>query len=344
MQVLPSSCHPTLISTAGVLLHLILPHSLRCPADACLAQVAMHSSPPQCWDRCCLGHCEEPSAQIRESRLPVDMQGHVHQLSGYRLVHWDPTLKPPRGQNHRIWLLGTPHSDWVFVWWLVFLFVLLFWVLFFVFCFKLSHSLLFTQKLWRFSGLSERALDLLLGLCLGVPSISRLFNLDCRYPGDQLQPARKKKTGTDLTTEHMALLQHPSIPAQFPSKVTAPLQGGEKEEVKDYVSEIISCTDPSFLVRACNLSFTRSQELISSTPPHSVTAGFAGNSSDPVASLDGKCPSEWKARHGDSSEPRASVSAEVGPNCSHKHYCEREGGGVSGPQSREDDQQGQILD
>ena len=32
---------------------------------------------------------------------------------------------------------------------------------------ELSHSLLFTQKLWRFSGLSERALDLLLGLCLG---------------------------------------------------------------------------------------------------------------------------------------------------------------------------------
>ena len=65
-------------------------------------------------------------------------------------------------------------------------------------CFKLSHSLLFTQKLWRFSGLSERALDLLLGLCLGVPSISRLFNLDCRYPRDLLQPARKKKTGQSL--------------------------------------------------------------------------------------------------------------------------------------------------
>ena len=28
---------------------------------------------------------------------------------------------------------------------------------------------------------------------MGVPSISRLFNLDCRYPRDQLQPARKKK-------------------------------------------------------------------------------------------------------------------------------------------------------
>ena len=65
------------------------------------------------------------------------------------------------------------------------------WVLFV--CLQLSHFLLFTQKLWRFSCLSERALDLLLGLCLGVPSISRLFNLDCRYPRDLLQPARKKK-------------------------------------------------------------------------------------------------------------------------------------------------------
>ena len=81
---------------------------------------------------------------------------------------------------------------WVFVWWLVLCFCLCC-CFGSVFCFKLSHSLLFTQKLWRFSGLSERALDLLLGLCLGVPSVSRLFNLDCRYPRDQLQPARKKK-------------------------------------------------------------------------------------------------------------------------------------------------------
>ena len=51
-------------------------------------------------------------------------------------------------------------------------------------------------------------------------------------------------TGTNLTTEHMALLQHPTIPTQFPSKVIAPLQAGHKEQVQDYVSEIISCTGP----------------------------------------------------------------------------------------------------
>ena len=79
--------------------------------------------------------------------------------------------------------------------------------------FKLSHSLLFTQKLWRFSGLSERALDLLLGLCLGVPCISRLFNLDCRYPRDQLQPARKKKQsfGCALYVRNCCMLPHGSI-------------------------------------------------------------------------------------------------------------------------------------
>ena len=48
-QVLSSFCHPKtvfaaegLVPTAGVHLHLILSHSLRCPADAYLTQVAMH--------------------------------------------------------------------------------------------------------------------------------------------------------------------------------------------------------------------------------------------------------------------------------------------------------------
>ena len=40
-----------------------------------------------------------------------------------------------------------------------------------VLVFDLSHSLLFTQKLWSVSGLSGRALDLRLDLCLGAPSI-----------------------------------------------------------------------------------------------------------------------------------------------------------------------------
>ena len=31
------------------------------------------------------GHYEEPPRQIRDSRLPVDMQGRTHPISGYRL-------------------------------------------------------------------------------------------------------------------------------------------------------------------------------------------------------------------------------------------------------------------
>ena len=117
MQVLPPSCHPTtvfaaegLVSTAGVLLHLILPHSLRCRADAYLTQVAMHYPHPHrsAGTGVAYGHYEEPPSQIREPRLPVDMQGRVHKLSGYRLVHWDPTLKPPKGQNHMD--LATRHT------------------------------------------------------------------------------------------------------------------------------------------------------------------------------------------------------------------------------------------
>ena len=116
-QVLPSSCHPTtvfaaegLIPTAGVLLHLILPHSLRCPADAYLTQVAMHHPHlhRSSGHGVAYGHCEEPPLQIQKSRLPVDMQGHEYKLSGYRLVHWDPTLKPPKGQNHMD--LATRHT------------------------------------------------------------------------------------------------------------------------------------------------------------------------------------------------------------------------------------------
>ena len=51
--------------------------------------------------------------------------------------------------------------------------------------------------------------------------------------------------GTTLTQEHNALLQHPLIPSQFSSRVIAPLQAGNVDKVKDYVTEILACTDPS---------------------------------------------------------------------------------------------------
>ena len=43
--------------------------------------------------------------------------------------------------------------------------------------------------------------------------------------------------GTTLTNEHNALLQHPLIPPQFPSRVIAPLQAGDVDKVKDYVTD-----------------------------------------------------------------------------------------------------------
>ena len=55
--------------------------------------------------------------------------------------------------------------------------------------------------------------------------------------------------GTDLTSEHMALLQHALIPSQFPSRVAAPLQTGNRDQVKEYVTEILSCTGPSWAIK-----------------------------------------------------------------------------------------------
>ena len=51
--------------------------------------------------------------------------------------------------------------------------------------------------------------------------------------------------GTTLTHEHNALLQHPLIPPQFSSRVIAPLQAGDVNKVKNYVTEILACTGSS---------------------------------------------------------------------------------------------------
>ena len=55
--------------------------------------------------------------------------------------------------------------------------------------------------------------------------------------------------GTSLTNEHNALLQHPLIPPQFPSRVIAPLLAGDVDTVTDYVTEILACTGPSWAVK-----------------------------------------------------------------------------------------------
>ena len=61
-------------------------------------------------------------------------------------------------------------------------------------------------------------------------------------------------TGTTLTHEHMALLQHPLV--------IAPLRDGDVDKVKDYVTEILSCTGPSWQIKKGRLRSSGSQ-----TPP-----------------------------------------------------------------------------
>ena len=55
--------------------------------------------------------------------------------------------------------------------------------------------------------------------------------------------------GISLTSEHNALLQHPLIPPQFPSRVIAPLLAGDVDTVTDYVTEILAVTGPSWAVK-----------------------------------------------------------------------------------------------
>ena len=55
--------------------------------------------------------------------------------------------------------------------------------------------------------------------------------------------------GITLTPELNALLQHPLIPSQFPTRVIALLRDGDVDKVKDYVTEILSCTGPSWHIK-----------------------------------------------------------------------------------------------
>ena len=99
VSLAPSSVREAegLTDTAGVLLHLILPHSLRCPADTYFTQVATHyphlHRPDG--DSIAYGHYENPTPAQAATRQCVDMQGNKYHCSGYRLVHWNPSLRGP---------------------------------------------------------------------------------------------------------------------------------------------------------------------------------------------------------------------------------------------------------
>ena len=85
--------------TAGVTLHLILPHSLRCPADTYFTQVAMHYPHLQYPDgqTVAFGHYEDPLPDQLAAKLPTDLQNVPYYCSGYRLLHWSPRLS--QGSN-----------------------------------------------------------------------------------------------------------------------------------------------------------------------------------------------------------------------------------------------------
>ena len=97
---LPLSCVPTtvweaegMVPTSGVTLHLILPHSLRCPADTYFTQVAMHYPHLQyaSGQTVAFGHYEDPLPDQLATKLPVDLQnvqGTVFS-TGLPLVRWE---------------------------------------------------------------------------------------------------------------------------------------------------------------------------------------------------------------------------------------------------------------
>ena len=81
---------------AGVSLHLILPHSLRCPADTYFTEMAMHYPHLQysSGQTVAFGHYEDPLPDQMATKLPVDLQNVSYHCSGYRLLHWSPRLSP----------------------------------------------------------------------------------------------------------------------------------------------------------------------------------------------------------------------------------------------------------
>ena len=100
---LPSSLAPATVHeaegitpTSGVSLTIILPQSLRCPADPYFSQVAIlypHLHRIRTSDGTVqYGHYEDPAPHQLESRLHKDMKGNLFSCSGYRAIHWNPTM------------------------------------------------------------------------------------------------------------------------------------------------------------------------------------------------------------------------------------------------------------
>ena len=75
--------------------NLILPQSLRCPADPYFTQVATHYPHLHRQGEDGLvhyGHFEDTPAEVQDARIYRDMRNAPHHCSGYRAIHWSPSL------------------------------------------------------------------------------------------------------------------------------------------------------------------------------------------------------------------------------------------------------------
>ena len=97
--MLPTSCVPVTVreaegleAKAGVVLHLILPHSLRCPADTYFTQVAMRQSAKR----------KSTGAGRRKCLRP---SGILARIAGGGTL---PSLAPPTRANCGLWALWRP--------------------------------------------------------------------------------------------------------------------------------------------------------------------------------------------------------------------------------------------
>ena len=71
------------------MLNLILPQSLRCPADPYFTQVATHYPHlHRQGEDVHYGHFEDTPTEVQDERIHRYMRNTPHHCSGYRAIHW----------------------------------------------------------------------------------------------------------------------------------------------------------------------------------------------------------------------------------------------------------------
>ena len=93
----PATVHQAegVTAISDVMLNLILPQSLRCPADPYFTQVATHYPHLHRQGDDGLvhyGHFEDTPTEVQDERIHRDMRNTPHHCSGYRAIHWSPSL------------------------------------------------------------------------------------------------------------------------------------------------------------------------------------------------------------------------------------------------------------